>query len=552
MMRCSPARRARQFADTTGKLPDPRELWLNGVPETSSKKLLRHVDQYGAPYYVVHKQRALATPPEAPSQRGFFGVSDLVLDLDADGAAGVRPYNDDDELRMSRKWGVSPERAAVRTRIEQLKAQIHASRVGALKSLLRPSSASIISPHDILSAALSGAPASGSRARAPDESDPLASRPRPSLEQVCLENGIPPHALEDDGQLLRWMILRRDVLQASRRKHNLKPPAPAQLSNALRRQSSLAGIRRVVFQTIAAGTFVGGFDEQRSIRSALTSRIRRACDGVLAQTPTRRSTVLETLAFIGNLSASISEPDRSVGTPLCGLALQLSAEVGDVEATWQWLRRGYEHKAWSERKTATDVQLALASLSSALSDERGAGRLQHAQDRQHLFRVLTGVDAEGRMGPESLRGVVMHYLGGACEAMPRTRLAMYESYLGLLAQLGAARLLWAEWRVSAHLARGLYESQGGIVERVAAVFQQALGQLVGSVAVSSHEGSPAPDLGLEECARLDHTAVAEQEAESWQRLSGERAGVDEASTLYELSLDGWMKAVRRRRGSAKT
>ncbi|KAM4054642.1 hypothetical protein HRG_005468 [Hirsutella rhossiliensis] len=545
MMR-SAALRARQFADTTGQLPDPRELWLNGVPETSSKKFLRHVDKYGAPYWVPHKQRALANPDPA-AQRDFFEVSDLLLDLDAEGASSVRPYADEDELRMSAKWAVTPERAAVRARVEQFKEQIHASRLGALKSLLRPASARLISPHDIFSAALSGAPApSGPETHAAhDESANLPPRTRGDLDTVCLDNGIPPHALQDDEQLLRWMMLRRDVLQVSRREHESEPPTRAQLSNALRHQTSLSGIRRVVFQSIAAGTFIGSFAKQRTIRSAMTSRIRRACDGVLNQTLTRRSTALETLAFIGNLSARITQPERSVGTPLCGLALHLSAEVGDIEAMSQWLQRGYRHKAWGERKMAADVQLALASFPPLLSDDCGTGQLQQARDRQHLFRVLTGVDAEGQVAPESLRDVVMHYLSGACEAMPRTRLAMYESYVMLLAQLGAARLLWTEWRVSAPHARKLYDSKGGIVETVAAIFQKALCQLAHSAAASDH--STPRHLTLEECARLDHGAVAAQEAGSWRSVSTLETGVDEAVPLFELPLDGWTEAVKKLR-----
>ncbi|KAF4506882.1 hypothetical protein G6O67_006919 [Ophiocordyceps sinensis] len=542
----SAALRARQFADSAGQLPDPRELWLNGVPETSSKKFLRHVDSYGSPYWVLRRQRALADR-DPTVQREFFEVSNLLLDLDAEGAANVRPYSDEDELRIGSKWAVTPERAAVRAKVDQIKDQIHASRVGALKSLLRPASAWLISPHDLLSTALLGPPASGAKQDAGNGSvNPLPPRTREGLETVCRGNGIPPHALEDDEQLLRWMILRHDVLQVSRRKSSSsEAPSRAQLSNALRHQTSLSGIRRVVFQSISAGIFIGSFAKEQTIRSAMTSRIRRACDGVLSQTASRRSTALEILAFIGNLSARITQPERSVGTPLCGLALHLSAEVGDVEATSQWMQRGYKHNAWGERKTAADVQLALASFSPLLSHGLGTGRLQQTQDRQHLFRLLSGVDVEGHMAPESLRGVMMHYLSGACEAMPRTRLAMYESFLMLLAQLGAARLLWTEWRVSAPHARKLYDSKGGIVESVAAIFQRALCQLFHSVAAARHV--TPPDLGLEECARLDHDDVAAQAPGSWRRVSAPDVGVDEAMPPFDLPLDEWMEAVKKPR-----
>lgn len=527
----SAALRARQFTDRTGQLPDPRELWLNGVPETSSKKFLRRVDKYGSPYWVLHKKRALANP-DPTVHRDLFAVSDLLLDLDAESVSGVRPYADRDEECLSRKWAVTPERAAARARVEQIKRQIHASRLGALKSSLRPASAWPISQHDILSAALSGSGTGG-------------ARPPRALETVCLENGIPPHALGDDEQLLRWMVLRHDVLQASRREREPETPTREQLSNALRHQPSLSGVRRVVFQSIAAGTFIGSFGKHRTIRTAITSRIRRACDGVLSRAPGCRSTARETLAFIGNLSTRITQPERYVGAPLFGLALHLSAEMGDVEATFQWMLRGYKHKAWGERKTAADLQLALASFSSVLTHGCGTGQLQKARDRQHLFRVLTGLDAEGQLGPESLRGVVVQYLSGACQVMSRTRLTMYESYLTLLAQLGAARMLWTEWRVSASHARSLYNSQGAIAEAVAAIFHRTLCQLVHSAPTADH-GTPR-ELDLDGCARLDHTSVAAQDAASWRRVSTLRVGVEEAMSLFELPLDGWMDAVNKLR-----
>lgn len=507
-----------------------------GAHQRRFKTFVRRVDKNDEVYYTLAR-KGLSPDPSSPVQYDFFEMPDLLLDLDAEGTRNVRAFGDEDEQHMKGQWAVVPRRTAVKARLRQFEEQVYESRRKAHEILSRPTNIWRITSHDILSAALCGAPVESLATRPSNETPGLQTGSQ-ILEQIRVENGIPPHAAEEDEQLLRWMILRRKSLEQSRHKREEAAPTPMQLSEALRTQISITGVRRLVFQCLATGTSITGFTTQSGSKPDLNLEIREASERVLRRDPEDRTSILEALSFIGNLSERLSRLNAGVGAPLCGLGLKLSAEAGLLETTSEWLYRGHDANLWSnDTEAPKDVLSTLNSLRSTLSNAHETG-LHHVQNRQLLFQLLTGIDENDAISPDSFRALATLYLKDNSHVPAQQALEVYESYISLLGQLGATRMLWKEWRLSAPQARKRPN------DRMAAVFGEAVRQSAHVIAAS--DGEARSDVSLDECATLDYHAIEMQDASTWRRAVGvskEDFEIGDVLSALDLPLGGWMKQM---------
>ncbi|RDA92981.1 hypothetical protein CP533_5528 [Ophiocordyceps camponoti-saundersi (nom. inval.)] len=481
--------------------------------EVCTRQMIRHVDAYGAPYWTRRRKKLLPSGSETPVE--YFQVSNLLLDLDAEEAKTVRPFRDADELQMRDEWKARSERAVAGVQARQIRDQINNWRCSIHKTSQPAPNVWRITPHDVMSAALLGSPASESG---------IGERSR--LKSLCEANGIPQHALADDRHLLRWLLLRRRSPDqqgseaAIDRRH---------LAISLRAQKSVEDIRSLVSLSLNGQTELGGFDKVQARRSAITSLTRKACDRALAQAGGCRSTVLETLTFLGNLY----ERRKSIGSPLLGLALKLSAQAGELEAASDWLKRFYDGRAWEDCKTGKDITAALDSLMRSVAE---SGDVQ-VVERQRLMRLLVGLREGEQMAPESVRGLLMIFLEG--KSRPFGVYTMYGTYLELLGRLGAGRLLWREWRESGPLAKGMSEKNKEWNEDfVNTSFATAVCQLSMARLGAESQGKSK----LEECAWLDYKAMSEM---TWHSSGSvpELVKRDDAVELLELPLDGFVRGV---------
>ncbi|RDA83869.1 hypothetical protein CP532_1207 [Ophiocordyceps camponoti-leonardi (nom. inval.)] len=491
--------------------------------EVYTKQLIRHVDAYGMPYWTRRRKRMLPDGADTPVE--YFKVSGLLLDLDAEEAKTVRPFRAADELQMRDEWKARSERAAAGAQAKQIRDQIDKWRLSLHKTSLPIPTVWRITPHDVMSAALLGSPASGGPG--------IGEGSR--LKSLCEANGIPQQALADDRQLMRWLLLRR---RSSDRQGSTEAVLqPRHLASSLKSQESVRDIRFLVSLSLNRQNQIGSFDKVQARRSAITSLTRQACDRAAVRAGECPSTVLETLTFLGNLH----ESRGSIGSPLLGLALKLSAQAGELEALSDWLKRFYEARAWNDRKTGKDVQATLDSLVRLLAESGDVPVVE----RQLLMRLLAGIEEGGQMAPESVRGVLMTYLEGRSESRPFGVYTMYGTYLELLGRLGAGRLLWREWRESAPLAKGMMSTEKEEKKKVwsekmvdssfaKAVCQLSTARLTG--------GERRGERGLEQCAWLDYEAMSEM---TWHGGGSvpELERHDDAVKLLELPLDGFVRGV---------
>ncbi|KAG5948821.1 hypothetical protein E4U53_006124 [Claviceps sorghi] len=513
------------------------------------KTFVRRLDKDNNVYYTLAK-KGLAKCPTPGKEYDFFEMPDLLLDLDAEGARCVRSVGDADEAAlMTAKWAKVPRREAVESRLKELEAQLAESRGKAHAILSQPTNIWRITPHDIVSAALHGASA-GQRTTAhtfclferatdllPRHTEAQRSGRSEFIDKIRAENGIPPYAADDDQLLLHWMMLRYKSLQqhlssSMTKKHGAL--SSAALKEALDAQSSVTGIRRLVFQHLAAGASASGSRYKVKLDARLRQAIRDACERVLGESATMEAGLaVEILTFLGNLSEQqLASGGAHLGTLLCGLALKLAARIGSLEATSTWLYRCYQgnhtpgllpENEWL--LFLKDVLSTLDSLQFILKSDDGSSKMHDVRQRQLLFQLLTGVDENNTLTADSIRSSVQGLCLDEHKAhASELRRKLHVGYLTTLGRLGAVRTIWKEWRhlVPSVIARSTKLSSGeddGVVRAYAAALKMA------SHAMPASGGQGPAGASLEECVTADYHAIEMQELHSWRAdISDDDAG----------------------------
>ncbi|KAF4581922.1 hypothetical protein GQ602_006546 [Ophiocordyceps camponoti-floridani] len=503
--------------------------------EACTRQLIRHVDAYGIPYWTRRRKRVLPHDPEASVD--FFKVSDFLLDLDAEEATTVRPFRASDEQQMRDEWRLRSERAVAGAQAKKIRDQIYRSRESLYKTALQTPPLWRITPHDILSAALLGRPTSDEAASPEAE----GNKDRSLLISLCDAHGIPPQALINDDDLLRWLLLRRRVSEKSKRQVAESVILPRQVAYNLRQSNSMALVRRLMYLSLSSHNQIGDFGQGQTSRSAVVSLTRQACDRALASSGGSRSTMLETLTFLGNLWQASYRTQRPIGSPLVGLALRLSAQLGELEAVSEWLQRFCQLRAWEDRKTGKDVTATLDALTGLVSDSADKGGIRGPERRAVLLQVLVGLQERDRIDSDSVRGVLLTYMDeGMRGNRPFGVYTMYGAYLELLGRLGAGRLLWCEWRTSGPLARRMWEDKDKSASWGDDMVKQSFGRAK----------------GVEDCAWLDYddlVAKATRWHGGWKRPleSIGPESQDVVQGLLELPLYGFLRGVQQLRGGGR-
>ncbi|KAF3071943.1 hypothetical protein CFAM422_006049 [Trichoderma lentiforme] len=523
------------------------------------KAFVRRLDKNNEVYYTISNKRPPKSPESIPVRDDFFEMPDLLLDLDADGSRFVRPVDEADEERLERKWDVNQKRLNVQHQLKQLRDQIDESRKKADDILSNPANIWRLDSHDILSAALRCPPGTANQidiSTATSEAPPALNRPTLSqdprfLETLCRENGIPPHALQDDQVLLEWMLLRFKSLKRSITNRSEEPLSPSQLASSLKDSTSITDIRRLVFHALSSAeraqiyfpkTKAANDDSKRTLNVA--REIRNACLNVLNEHPERAVVHLEILGFIGNLAARLSSYGATIPPALTGLALRLSAAAGLTGATSEWLHRGFVNRMW-EKHTASskDVAEALTTFTQHLGNP-GEGGLYAVHDRQLFLQLLTGIDENHALSSDSLRSLPLFYLGEQSQVPTDRAYEMYESYMTLLGRLGAVRTIWKEWHVSRPIVTRFLKPNDGI-QRLKHLYETSLLSAL-RVAAPLETRCP-PDMELGECIAQDYHSIAAQDTNSWRANATEAARSSKPTNIsssglpsFDLPLDEWI------------
>lgn len=483
----------------------------SGSQQRRLKSFVKRVDKNNEVYYTPAKN-GLAYNQDRSKEYSFFEMPNLLLDLDAEGTRGVRSFEEADEelMKTNTKWTEPPRRAVVKAKVKQFQEQIHESRRKRRDVLSQPTNPWRITPHDLFSAAILGASSINTV-------DKTVCNAADIIGKVSYENGIPPHATTQDEHLLEWMLLLRRNQEETPQPRKQTAPSPAQLAEALKSQSSITAIRRLVFQCLSTGMSISHFQKQSTAHTDAPWQIRSACERILEAHPARLDVRYETLAFLGNLSERMLLLDVTIGPLLCGLALRLSAEVGSLRAMSEWLFRSRAIESSGNSVSRADVRDTLRSLQVVLSNE-GEVDLNAVESRQLLFQLLTGLDENNAITSESFRALIITAppKNSSTDAQA-VAFDTYEAYITLLGHLGAVGVLWKEWRTSAQVfakhAGQVSSENGNIINEC---FKQALSQAAHVMAVIDDELPLDEDVSLEKCATMDYHVIEAQDASRWQ------------------------------------
>ena len=618
-------------------VPQRRHVSTTSVtPRT--KTFVRHVDETGEIYYTVATKEEGKHMPKKPGRNDTFEMPDLVLDLDAEGATGVREATQEDLKRHDFAYGRSPRRKAVMARIIQIKSLVGVARTKAERMDKDSITPLRVMDFDIMSTALRGLalgaderkqvyrswrsqsagklddpvdtdepqpsnesqpskdsdgpamfaiedfshispkhtanlPAAANEATQElvqsgdsasvikhiiDQGDPRA---RPDyMRSLRDDNGIPSYAVKNDEQLLRWMMVRRHNGTQAR---GNQPPSPADIVKRLESvggphitRRTIFGIRRVIFQSIAAGADLRVTKDGRSAGNVPLT-VRNLVAGILEKFERKYPPHLNVLTFVNNLAARLPEKDGDMAAALFALRLRALAGMGLTHLAAAQLEQGINSDVWdSEVGVLSDVAGAMDSWRLGL-DQNPV--LQTEDGRRQLLRILAGFGEAGMALSTSYRSLMLDPRSAKGESYPHNaRLTAFGRYIDLLGSLGAVRTLWKEWRKGTQLLKqaekeGLLEEDGAAYF-VTACFNRALlvainiGDLSTGISSASITGEPT----LEDCAATDCRSIRSVDAESVQNddENGEATRLSwvkrkEFTDMMDLPLKDWLEKVRK-------
>ncbi|KAF4467353.1 hypothetical protein FALBO_5771 [Fusarium albosuccineum] len=513
---------------------------------------------------VSHRLNRRSPGYKRPKKHEFFQASNLLLDLDDVFSEHVRPSNEDDEARMLKHWSVDPKRREVKSRLRQLQRELDRSRRQVFDVSSGVAKSWLPSHHDILSLALNGsqspAPPSESSVEghqglaSVSNTDTPGSREQPNtLHTIRSRSGIPERAQGNDEMLLHWFQLRNQLTRPEPHT-NKPPPSPAQLVEALQKETSVTGIRRLVSRALSSGLDATCFSQAHLF---VSSELQNSFDFLLTLGKEKNGTCHNLLAFLGNLSQRLSPRGAHIGAPLCGLGLRLSAAICKPRATMEYLDIGFGHGYWAANdQVMGDLLSTLETYLHQLSMSPGLRSLEVA-DKQRLLQLLTGVYNKDQTTEKSVRSLALYFLQERRDEVNYTRMALgiYRCYIVLLGHLGAVASLWQEWRSSGIAIGNLIQNgrlpipDGQPDAIVVEAFQSAIAASLSVVALGEDE--VPKDLDLAGCVTLDLVSINKQKQDARPGYQQEEAHpmrgfVDgDIRAALGLPLDGWLEEVRR-------
>lgn len=433
-----------------------------------------------------YKRRLQARSPRTRSSP-LYEVPYVVLDLDAEDNPHVRSYTEQDEKNLAARWSHNPKVDALSDRIGIFRQELRESEKLWTASP-GPFDQRRLSGRDLLAVAFRGALAeegdSAAGARSVDES---------SLEntsELLQSNGIPQRILEDDIKTVNFMLHWQEL-------HGPQPASNEDLGKLKSELSrlSFAQLRRVVselLQTDMGSKLLSqcGAEVAFALADGTDQHQRHGLQLRDGNDPT------EVLVFLNNIAISLRARDISVPISLRGLGLRLSSKLYHVPAMANFLPSRPQDQGGEDGSVdASTIQETLHSVLSHIHSQKAVPFGSYIQPRSEIFSLLTG---RGMSQKPSIRGMI----SGSNDFREA-----YKTYILLLGEIGAVRIIWHEWHNSTS-----FESPK--IDMSLILFTNAILRSV--KLMRQQQGPTAPVLigtaNYEEDALLDRQLVASLEA----------------------------------------
>ncbi|KAI1191326.1 hypothetical protein F5B17DRAFT_331740 [Nemania serpens] len=367
--------------------------------------------------------RKKAEPRAGPPRQGWptFEISNLLLDLDAFEAKGVRPF----DSKIDGVLEPHPRSAQRERELEPTK-----KRVAEFEKAYEEASSNFnsiaaskfhplhINECDILAAALLDAP-NIPNLTVGSKSDPNSRASHADiLDSVLHQNGIPSVARNSTSNTIAYMLRRRQL--ASR---PLSRPDDDEelIRQALRECTTFSTIDRLVARVA-----------RDPISCQTLLRISDELHTSLAQVP--EAEPLQLLSLLNNLVINLDRYELDLPPKLQELGIWASLKCQAIVTAQHYIKRRLEHGSCDHDfiNSIFDNLLRASIASSPFTSYEfqldPSGRLTA------VFSLLTGYVPGGNQPAVSLRSLVN-----------RERPDSFRLYIQCLSRLGAFRTIWHEW-----------------------------------------------------------------------------------------------------------
>lgn len=560
----------------------------------------RHETEDGEVFFTIAKREEGKDQPRELRPDELFQMPNLVLDLDEAPPGKVREFSAEDKDRFRRDYTTTKRRAATQMRVSDFEALVRSTRKATRDIESKPTNPWRVTDHDVMSVALRGfldyadpreatAAAAASSEAEPgfrisrltqsltkdyasvpqqtthhdiqrhgsedanataaeskdliDRADPR-NKPDP-IKQVRKRNGIPLHATKQDELLLRWLLAKQERLHQMQSTQGQASPTSDEVIAALQSERKTTGLRRIIFQWLAANAKSSAPKEKRARQEdKVPKEMRKACveimNGQVSGTISQ-----EILTLVNNIERRMPRRTPAWEACIAGLRLRCWAALGLVDYNYAFLLKDVNETVWRGKTDITeDAKAALELWTVALQENDG---LRTTGARKQLFSLVTGATAEGKDKVKvPLRALLFR---SSTPGDQSTRLRPYEAYINLLGHFGATRTLWKEWNETTHLlsdAKDTHDGAGvtGTSTMWSTIFFRALSR-------AARISGPRPDLpesvSLDECARLDLEALGERQDHAYAETLDGGEGQAEAisstmDSIKDVSFEQCMKA----------
>ncbi|KAI0879561.1 hypothetical protein GGS24DRAFT_2651 [Hypoxylon argillaceum] len=350
-----------------------------------------------------------------------FEASDLLLDLDAESAEGLRAYDDRIDGRPeTRSTARNRKLQPLIRRIADFESQYKESESSAQSIAADKFHPLHITDSDILAVALLDLPNTLATAvKSHSGVDPSSSR-ADILGTVLNKNGIPHVGQIDTSATITYMLRRRELLPS--RLYISGPNDEERFLRVLDNYSTFAELERIITRMT---------ETQKGCQ--ILSRVGDKLYMRLVEGPENKP--IRVLSLLNNLLINLDRHGLPVSAKLYELGIWTSLECQAIETTHHYIKRRLDHGHLDDDVIDSILEKLLhTSITSSpfISHEFQS----HPSHRlTTVFSLLTGY-----IPGEDALAVSLGSL------MNRKRSRGFQLYSQCLARLGAFRMLWHEWQ----------------------------------------------------------------------------------------------------------
>ncbi|KAI0481659.1 hypothetical protein F4859DRAFT_475519 [Xylaria cf. heliscus] len=345
-----------------------------------------------------------------------FDISSLLLDLDAEGAKGVRAF--DPQLDGEPESGAivrERELQPIKHRVAQFE-RGYQERQSAFQDIAADKFNPLhISDFDLLAAALFDPLNTPSKTTAATTTATITTRTG-MLDSILDANGIPRTIRNDTSDTIAYMLRRREALNLPE-SLSPRPEDKTLFSTALSRCATFAEIDRLVARIIH-------IPKGCETLSTLSDELHTSLTQISEVKP------IQLLSLLNNIFINFDRYGLHMSSKLLDLGISTSLKCQAIITVQQYIERKLEHghleKSMIDSILDQMLQTSIASTSFTSSDP--TSRLTT------LFSLLTGYVPGEDQPTVSIRSLI------SPDSVNGLRL-----YIRCLAGLGAYRTIWHEW-----------------------------------------------------------------------------------------------------------